>query len=52
MTVELVEGLHDEMYKCAILVGVNCFPRELSGLSVEVDVAPETLSKTGDVERP
>ena len=51
MAVEFVEGFYDEVYKGAVLVWVGGFPCKFTSFSIEVNVAPEALSETSDVER-
>ena len=48
--VQLVEGLENEVHERALLVGVGLLLREFALLLAEVDVAPEAIGESVDVE--
>jgi len=50
MTIELIQGIKDEVHKCAGLLRVRSFPGELPCLCVKVYIAPQAVGECCNVE--
>jgi len=50
MTVDLVEGIKNEVDEGTLLFGIRLFARETSRFLVEINVPPKTSSKSFNIK--